>query len=314
MYDKQVVRRRRAALAVLVVLSLGLLTVYFGEGPSGVLHGLQRGTQSVLGPIETGVSRATKPFRDLVGWVGDSLNAKGENKKLKKENAQLRGQLTKTQVAAQNDAEYRKLLNLPKNPAYPDGTDPLVAQVRTYAPTFWYSTVTINKGSNDGVRVNQAVVSPDGLAGRITAVTGGTATVTLITDSDSSVSAMVLPTTFHGNPSSTGFPRAILQPDVGNPEQMKLDFIKSDKIQKGDTVITAGSTSDKFESYFPKGIPIGKVTSADPDTIASKGEATVTPFVNVRELDTVMVLRAKPKNATTEQAPNGIAGGSAPTP
>jgi len=47
MYDKQVVRRRRAALAVLVVLSLGLLTVYFGEGPAGLLHGLQRGAQSV---------------------------------------------------------------------------------------------------------------------------------------------------------------------------------------------------------------------------------------------------------------------------
>jgi rod shape-determining protein MreC len=314
MYDKQVVRRRRAALAVLVVLSLGLLTVYFGEGPSGVLHGLQRGTQSVLGPIETGMSRATKPFRDLVGWVGDNLNAKGENDRLKKENAQLRGQLTKTQVAAQNDAEYRKLLNLPKNPAYPQGTDPLVAQVRVYAPTFWYSTVTINKGTADGVRVNQAVVAPDGLAGRVTAVTGGTATVTLITDSESSVSAMVLPTTFHGNPSSTGFPRAILQPDVGNPEQMKLDFIKSDKIQKGDIVITAGSTSDNFESYFPKGIPIGRITRADPDTIASKGEATVQPFVNVRELDTVQVLRAKPANSTNELAPNGIAGGSAPKP
>jgi rod shape-determining protein MreC len=95
---------------------------------------------------------------------------------------------------------------------------------------------------------------------------------------------------------------------------MKLLFIKSDKIQNGDTVITAGSTSNKFESYFPKGIPIGKVTRADPDTIASKGEATVQPFVNVRELDVVQVLRAKPAASTTEQAPNGIAGGSAPTP
>jgi hypothetical protein len=82
MYDKQVVRRRRAALAVLVVLSLGLLTVYFGEGPAGLLHGMQRGAQSVLGPIETGMSTATKPFRDLVGWVGDNLDAKSPNDNL----------------------------------------------------------------------------------------------------------------------------------------------------------------------------------------------------------------------------------------
>src|SRR4051812_27117541 len=150
MYDKQVVRRRRAALAVLVVLSLGLLTVYFGEGPSGVLHGLQRGTQSVLGPIETGMSRATKPFRDLVGWGGDTLNAKSDNDKLKKENAQLRGELTKAQVAAVEDDELRRQANLAKNPAFPDGTDPLTARVVTYSPTLWYSTVTINKGSSDG--------------------------------------------------------------------------------------------------------------------------------------------------------------------
>jgi rod shape-determining protein MreC len=314
MYDKQVVRRRRAALAVLVVLSLGLLTVYFGEGPAGLLHGLQRGAQSVLSPIQTGMSRATKPFRDLVGWAGDTIDAKGENDKLKKENAQLRGELTKAQVAATEDEELRRQVGLPKNPAYPDGTDPVTARVNAYDPTFWYSKVTINKGTNDGVRVNQAVVAPDGLAGRITAVTPNSATVTLITDSDSSVSAMVLPNTFHGDPAGTGFPRAVLQPEVGNPEQMKLDFIKSDKIQKGQIVITSGSTSDRFESYWPKGIPIGRVTNADPDTIASKGEASVKPFVNVRELDIVQVLRAKPKNSETEQAPNGIAGGSAPTP
>jgi rod shape-determining protein MreC len=186
--------------------------------------------------------------------------------------------------------------------------------VNSYSPTLWYQTVTINKGSNDGVRVNQAVVAPDGLAGRITAVTPDSATVTLITDSDSSVSAMILPTTFHGDPASTGFPRAIVAPEIGDPEHMKLQFIKSDKIQKGDLVITSGSTSDKYESYWPKGIPIGKVTIADPDTIASKGEASVQPFVNFRQLDLVQVLRAKPKTSTTEQAPNGISGGSAPTP
>ncbi|MEA2480703.1 MAG: hypothetical protein QOJ07_2625, partial [Thermoleophilaceae bacterium] len=45
MYDKQVVRRRRAALAVLVALSIALLTGYFGEGPGGILHGFQRGAQ-----------------------------------------------------------------------------------------------------------------------------------------------------------------------------------------------------------------------------------------------------------------------------
>src|SRR3954463_4763532 len=154
MYDKQVVRRRRAALAVLVGLSIVLLTAYFGEGPSGLLHGFQRGAQEVFQPVETGVSRATKPFRDLVGWVGDNLDAKSENDRLKKENAELRKQATEGQLAVQENAALRKQQGLAANPAYPDGTDPIEARVTFYAPTFWYSTIQINKGTNDGVRVN----------------------------------------------------------------------------------------------------------------------------------------------------------------
>src|SRR3954449_10473544 len=54
MYDKQVVRRRRAVLAVLVGLSIVLLTGYFGEGSGGFFHNLQSGGQTVLWPIEDG--------------------------------------------------------------------------------------------------------------------------------------------------------------------------------------------------------------------------------------------------------------------
>src|SRR5918998_4054636 len=129
MYDKQVVRRRRAALAVLVALSIGLLTVYFGEGANGLLHGFQRGAQEVLQPIETGISRATKPFRDLVGWVGDNISAKGENDDLKKENAELREQVARAQAAGDENEKLRGLVNLPKRPGYPDGVDPLTAKV-----------------------------------------------------------------------------------------------------------------------------------------------------------------------------------------
>jgi rod shape-determining protein MreC len=304
MYDKQVVRRRRAALAVLVALSIGLLTVYFGEGPTGLLHGLQRGAQTVLQPIETGVSRATKPFRDLFGWVGDNLDAKSENDKLKKENADLRKQVTSAQLAQHDNEQLRKQLGLPKFAQYPKGTDELSARVIASSPTFWFSTVQIDKGIADGVRVNQAVVSPDGLIGRITSVTSSGSTVTLITDSDSNVSAMVLPSGARG----------VVSPDVGNPENMEIAFLKSKKVHDGDTVVTAGSTSQRFESYFPRGIPIGKLKHVALDEIEATGKVRLQPFADFRQLEWVRVLRAKPRPVDTEQAPNGIAGAGAPTP
>jgi rod shape-determining protein MreC len=65
-------------LAALVALSLALLTAYFGESASGGLHAVQRGVMDVLAPIQEGANRALKPFRDLFGWVGDTVDAKSE--------------------------------------------------------------------------------------------------------------------------------------------------------------------------------------------------------------------------------------------
>ena len=75
MYDKQV-RRRRAILALLVGLSLILLTAYFGESIGGPLKTIQRGMLEVFSPIQEGASRALKPFKDLTNWVGDTFDAK----------------------------------------------------------------------------------------------------------------------------------------------------------------------------------------------------------------------------------------------
>ena len=76
MYDRKVVRRRRAALAVFVVLSIAILTAYFGESSGGFFHTLQRGAQEAVAPIETGASRALKPVRDFFGWTGDTIDSR----------------------------------------------------------------------------------------------------------------------------------------------------------------------------------------------------------------------------------------------
>ena len=119
MYDKQVIRRRRAVLGVLVLLSIVLLTGYFGEGNGGFFHGLQSTGQTVLSPIEAGASRAFKPVRDLVNGTGDIFSAKSENKKLKKDLAATRTQLAGAQTAIHDNAQLRALLNLPRTPGFP---------------------------------------------------------------------------------------------------------------------------------------------------------------------------------------------------
>jgi rod shape-determining protein MreC len=284
-YDKTV-RRRRAALLIFVALSIGLLTAYFGESAGGGLHAIQRGAQEVLAPIEEGASRAFKPFRDLINWTGDVFDAKSENKELKDEVAELRQDLANAQTAQREAEELRDLVGLPKSDLFPQGTEPVTARVIARSPTSWQSTVQIDKGSSSGVEVDMPVIAPGGrggggLAGKVTAVSGGTATVTLITDESSAVSAQVMPDGAAG----------IVKPTVGDPSDMLLDFIeKGRQVSEDTTVITSGSRSDRFESLFPRGIPIGRVTEVDAEERELYQRVHIEPFADLRRMDLVQVL------------------------
>jgi rod shape-determining protein MreC len=290
-FDKKVIRRRRAALAAFVALSVALLTAYFGESGGGFLHALQRGAQEALAPIETGASRALKPVRDLFGWVGDTVDAKDENERLKREVERLRADVARTQTARRDARELRGLVGLRRDEGFPQGTRPVTARVIARSPTVWYSSVKIDKGSSDGVRADQPVIAAGGLAGKVTSVTGGTAQVTLLTDASSAVSAQVMPEGANG----------IVKPEVGNPRDLLLDFVeKGRRVTEGTTVVTSGFTSSRVESLFPRGIPIGTVTEVDLDEIELYQRVHIKPFADLRRLDWLQVLtaRGRPADAT----------------
>ena len=102
------------------------------------------------------------------------------------------------------------------------------------SPTVWYSTVTIDKGTSAGIRVDDPVVAADGLAGSISATTRGTAQVTLITDLDSSVTGRVLPAGAIG----------VVEPTAGDPEDLLLNFVqRGEAIAENQMVVTAGFAS-----------------------------------------------------------------------
>lgn len=301
MYDKQVVRRRRAVFAVLVVLSVALLTAYFGESSGGALHSVQRGAQAVLAPIEEGTSRALKPFRDLVGWVGDVLGAKGENERLERENARLRRDLAKAQTASRDAEQLRQLVGLPKVDGYPDAVRTVAARVIAHSPTVWHTSVQINKGSSDGVSVDDPVVAasdldsgvpyPGGLAGRVTSVTSSSARVTLLTDASSAVSAQIVPD------GATG----IVKPEVGDPDDLLLEFIaKGRKVSRGATLVTSGFKNGRLESLFPRGIPIGRVKKVDPGELELYQRVHIAPFADLRNVDFVQVIVDQPDGERAE--------------
>ena len=99
-------------------------------------------------------------------------------------------------------------------------------------PSLWYQQVEVDKGSGDGVSVNDPVTGDGFLVGKVTAVTATVSIVTLITDHTYAVTAEVL-----GGGGDTG----VLVPAVGAPGQMLLqDLPPHATIQTGDQVVTAG--------------------------------------------------------------------------
>jgi rod shape-determining protein MreC len=289
-FDKKVVRRRRAALAIFVALSIAVLTAYFGESGGGLFHALQRGAQEALAPVETGASRALKPVREVFGWVGDTFDAKGENAELKEEVERLRAQLARSQTAERDATQLRAIVDLHRDDMFPSGTRPVTARVIARSPTVWYSSVKIDKGSSDGVRADQPVIASQGLVGKVTQVTGGTAEVRLITDASSAVTAQVMPQGASG----------VVRPQVGDPDDLLLDLIEGDRrVTEDTTVVTSGFTSTKVESLFPRGIPIGRVTKVDLDEFEQYQRVHIEPFADLRSFDIVQVLTRRP---ATEQA------------
>lgn len=283
MYDKQV-RRRRAVLALLVVVSLILLTAYFGESAGSPLHSVQRGVVQVLSPVQEGASRALKPVRDFFGWFGDTLHAKKERDQLKQQRDDLLTKVAGYEVALEQNKEFRALLALPSSIGL-DRFEQHTARIIGRAPNnLLLDTIEINAGSGDGVRVGQPAIADGGLVGHVTTVTSGNAIVTLITDPSSTVAAKVL------NSASAG-ETGVLKPSVGDPLDMLVQLLpRNARIRTDDIVVTAGTTDPDLPSLYPPNIPIARVTKADPEELSVDQQIHVAPIADLRHIDFVVVL------------------------
>jgi rod shape-determining protein MreC len=279
-YDKTV-RRRRAVLGLLVASSLILLTAYFGESAGGGLHAIQRGVLDVVSPVQEGASRVLKPVRDLFGWTGDTLDAKGQLKDVRKERDSLRAQLVQTQAKLRESGQLKDQELLNSEHGLADNA-PVRARVIAKDPNLWFDQVTIDKGTGSGVQRNQAVVNGQGLVGRVTFVTGSTAIVTLITNHTTKIGATVSESGVEG----------VVGVEQGHPTDLVLDQLSSkDEVSGGQIVVTSGTTSTvgRFPSPYPREIPIGRVTKVD-DAGTDDQQVHVAPFADLRRLDLVEVL------------------------
>jgi rod shape-determining protein MreC len=279
-HDKTV-RRRRAVLALLVVLSLILITASFGSSGAGPLHAVQSGFLDVLSPIESGANKVLTPVHDLTNWIDDITSASSQRDKLRKANNRLQSQLVAEQALVR---EARAVKGLDSLDASADlaADGPVNASVETYPNSLLVQSVTIDAGAGSDVSVNDPVINAAGLVGTVTSVAADASVVTLIDDNSAKEPAL----------DNTSGEFGIVTADQGNPNVLALGEVgHPDRVATGDFMVTAGGALTDGASFFPANIPIGQVTAAP--TVTSPG--TIKPAVDFGALGMLQVLtKVKP--------------------
>jgi rod shape-determining protein MreC len=268
-------------MGCLVLLSLILITISFRSGEDGPLSGVQSAGATVLRPFAVGFERVAQPFRDVYGWADSLLDARSEAERLRIENRELRQQAIQSAFALQENEYLRDLQNFIDGARFPEDFEPVSAEVIGRPVGAFVQAIVIAAGSRNGVRVNDSVITADGLVGLVTRVTPSTARIQLLTDQEAAVSAVDLRTRAEG----------IVRHARGTRETLVLDRVrKQDVVRVGDEVVTAGWRAGDLSSLYPKGIAIGEVTSVGQTDTDLYQQVQVDPYVDFGLLDAVLVL------------------------
>ena len=240
------------------------------------------------GPLNAVAGYVFVPMQEGINNVGSWFSAKAndfktlgevlaENKELKSQIDDLTSQINKTKLEQYELDNYRELLDLDNQ--YAD-FDKIAAHVIAMDGTNWFSTVTIDKGSKQGIAKGMNVIAGSGLVGIVTDVGPNYSKVRSIIDDSSNVSAMVLTTKDNFNVSGS---LMNMNKDKVLPFSELRD--ENDKVQQGDPVVTS-YVSDQYQ----QGLLIGYIYSVEDNANNLTKSGYITPVVDFQHLQDVLVI------------------------
>jgi len=225
--------------------------------------------QSVLAATGVTTNRFFQAVGDLDRLRTDNADLRAANDRLTLENARLAEAAIAAQQGAKLDAAQRTL-------PYKTITAPVIAR----DPSGVLKTIVIGAGTDQGVRVDQVVLAERGVVGRVSEVGTNYAKVLLVTDSASSVSALV----------QTSRASGIVRGQYGDTLVMEW-ILQSDPVKAGDVIVTAGlGIGNELRSLYPKGLVIGTVVDVTKAEVSAYQRAVVAPAVDLRKLENVLVI------------------------
>ena len=244
----------------------------------------------ILGETEIVVGEAVTPVQGFFSSITEAVaglfrsfklrsNIEAEYNALRAENEQL---IYKAMLADELQQTLSQYEDLSDEIAANAAMQPIVCTVIGKSDSNYFSTLTINKGSSDGVEDYMAVTISGARVGYTESVQPSSATVRTIIDSEASIAALI------SSSRDQGTVRGTLGID-GKP-MCRMYYLPDDNLPRpGDTVVTSG-----VGMSFPKGIPIGTVRESTRGMESNKQYIVLEPLADFQHLEYVIVLRYKP--------------------
>lgn len=291
-------RRARIVLATLMLASLVLITIDERAGAEGTLGRVRDGVATVFEPVQDGLAIVLRPVGGFFSGVTDLFRIRSDNARMKAELDQLRDRRRSLEDLARENESLREVLGMrDKLSASNDQYRFLGAQVIALAPSNFEWTITLDAGSNEGIRVGMPVINGDGLVGRVIQVGPNASRVLLAIDRNFSAAVRISRTGQHGYVQG------------GGTEPMRLNLINPESdVREGDEVVT----STYSNALFPDGIPVGAVDSVGAATNLLNRDVLVRPYVDFTRLDLVLIILQAPPPQPLLLPPPGDATPSGP--
>jgi rod shape-determining protein MreC len=266
-------RVTRLLVTSLVMLSLVTITLDYREGATGPFETMGRALFSVVAPMQDAVSHVFRPIGSFFSGLAHVGSLESENRRLRAQVKDLQtrnGQVVTLQQqlqAAEALIQIKERLNL---------TNSIGANVIASSVSNFQWTITVDRGSSDGVQVNDPVVASAGLVGRVIGpIASCCATVRLIIDPKSAVAARLAAT------GETG----LIVGQRNEPLQMQLVSAEAE-VPAGEEVVTSGYQG----GLFPPGIPVGTVSHVYDDPGSLSKVIQIRPSVDFSSLEFVLVV------------------------
>jgi rod shape-determining protein MreC len=266
-------RRRTIVFAGLVAVCLVLIAV----SRTTPVQELRRGLTFAVAPVQDTLVEGTRSVTDVLGAFGEIESLRRENLDLLATVRMLEEQVASLESVSDTNRRLSRLLEVRDRVEFKT----VVAGVISRQATQFERVLTIDHGSESGIRDGAPVLSEGGaLAGRVIDVGEGWASVMLISDTRSLVIGLDSRTRATGEVTGR----------LSAPLAM-ANIPRTEGIEVNDRVVTAGlSVGRRFQSAFPRGLPIGRVVDVQAEPGAIVQTALVQPTADLEHIEDVLVL------------------------